>query len=85
MANASPEPFSNWILSVSEDLLVVGLGFLALKYPIAALVVAGSDRARGGLRRRDPRTVSGGSRDERRIAAVAVARWFARLEARAGL
>jgi len=40
MANASPEPFSNWILSVSEDLLVVGLGFLALKYPIAALVVA---------------------------------------------
>jgi hypothetical protein len=40
MANASPEPFSNWILSVSEDLLVVGLGFLALKYPVAALVVA---------------------------------------------
>ena len=40
MANASPEPFSNWILSLTEDLLVVGLGFLALKYPIAALVVA---------------------------------------------
>jgi hypothetical protein len=40
MANASPEPFSNWILSLGEDLLVVGLGFLALKYPIAALVVA---------------------------------------------
>ena len=40
MANASPEPFSNWILSFSEDLLVVGLGVLALKYPIAALVVA---------------------------------------------
>jgi hypothetical protein len=40
MANASPEPFSNWILSLSEDLLVVGLGFLALRYPIAALVVA---------------------------------------------
>jgi hypothetical protein len=40
MANASPEPFSNWILSVGEDLLVVGLGFLALKYPIAALIVA---------------------------------------------
>jgi hypothetical protein len=40
MANASPEPLSNWILSVGEDLLVVGLGFLALRYPIAALVVA---------------------------------------------
>ncbi len=40
VANASPEPFSNWILSVSEDLLVVGLSFLALKYPVAALVVA---------------------------------------------
>ena len=41
-ANASPEPFSNWILSIGEDLFVVGLGFLALKYPLAALVVAGT-------------------------------------------
>ena len=41
-ANASPEPFSNWALSIGEDLFVVGLGFLALKYPVAALVVAGS-------------------------------------------
>jgi len=41
-ANASPEPFSNWFLSVGEDLFVVGLGYLALKYPIAALVVAGT-------------------------------------------
>jgi uncharacterized protein DUF4126 len=40
VANTSPEPFSNWILSVSEDLFVVGLSTLALKYPlIAALVV----------------------------------------------
>jgi hypothetical protein len=39
-ANASPEPFSNWILSISEDIFVVGLGFLALKYPLVALVVA---------------------------------------------
>lgn len=39
-ANASPEPFSNWVLSIGEDLFVVGLGFLALKYPVAALVVA---------------------------------------------
>ena len=40
VANTSPEPFSNWILSITEDLFVVGLGFIALKYPtIAAIVV----------------------------------------------
>ncbi|MEN3338031.1 MAG: hypothetical protein V7647_1707 [Acidobacteriota bacterium] len=38
-ANASPEPFSNWILSLSEDVFVVGLGMLALNHPIAAAVV----------------------------------------------
>jgi hypothetical protein len=38
-ANTSPEPFSNWILSIGEDLFVVGLGYLALKHPIVALVV----------------------------------------------
>ena len=38
-ANASPEPFSNWILSISEDVFVVALGFVALKYPLAAAVV----------------------------------------------
>ena len=39
IANASPEPFTNWILSLGEDLFVVGLGALALKYPAAAAVV----------------------------------------------
>jgi hypothetical protein len=39
LANASPEPFSNWFLSIAEDLFVVGLGALALKYPAAAAVV----------------------------------------------
>jgi hypothetical protein len=40
VANTSPEPFSNWILSIAEDIFVVGLGFIALKYPtVAALVV----------------------------------------------
>jgi hypothetical protein len=39
VANASPEPFTNWILSLSEDLFVVGIGFLALKYPIVAALV----------------------------------------------
>jgi hypothetical protein len=40
-ANTSPEPFSNWILSLGEDLFVVGLGYLALTHPIVALAVAG--------------------------------------------
>lgn len=39
VANTSPEPFSNWALSFSEDLFVVGLGWLALQFPVAALVV----------------------------------------------
>ena len=39
MANTSPEPFSNWALSIGEDIFVIGLGFLALKYPAAAAVV----------------------------------------------
>jgi len=39
VANASPEPFSNWALSIAEDVFVVGLGFLVLKYPVAALIV----------------------------------------------
>lgn len=39
LANASPEPFSNWFLSLAEDLFVVGLGVLALKYPAAAAIV----------------------------------------------
>ena len=38
-ANTSPEPFSNWALSFFEDVFVVGLGLLALKYPAAAFVV----------------------------------------------
>jgi hypothetical protein len=38
-ANVSPEPFSNWALSLAEDGLVVGLGILALTYPVTALVV----------------------------------------------
>jgi len=39
IANASPEPFSNWALSIGEDLFVVTLGLLALKYPAAAAIV----------------------------------------------
>jgi Domain of unknown function (DUF4126) len=40
IVNTSPEPFSNWILSLVEDGFVVALGLLALKYPLAALVVS---------------------------------------------
>jgi len=39
--NTSPEPMSNWILSLGEDLFVVGVGYLALAYPVAALSVVG--------------------------------------------
>jgi hypothetical protein len=39
IANTSPEPFSNWILSIAEDIFVVGLGFIALKYPVAAALI----------------------------------------------
>jgi len=39
VANASPEPFTNWILSLTEDAFVVGLGFIALKYPAVAAIV----------------------------------------------
>jgi hypothetical protein len=38
-ANTSPEPFSNWALSFIEDAFVIGLGLLALKYPLAAFVI----------------------------------------------
>ncbi len=38
-ANASPEPFSNWALSFFEDIFVLGLGMLALQYPVVALAV----------------------------------------------
>ena len=40
VANTSPEPFSNWILSLGEDVFVVGLAYLAMQYPMVALVVA---------------------------------------------
>lgn len=39
VVNLSPEPFSNWALSFSEDAFVIGLSFLVLTHPIAALVV----------------------------------------------
>jgi hypothetical protein len=40
VANASPEPFSNWFLSLGEDAFVVALGYLAIQHPLVALIVA---------------------------------------------
>ena len=40
VVNTSPEPLSNWILSLGEDLFVVGLGYLTLQYPVTALVIS---------------------------------------------
>jgi hypothetical protein len=39
-ANTSPEPFSNWFLSLAEDVFVIGLSFLTLKFPLLALGVS---------------------------------------------
>ena len=38
--NASPEPFSNWGLSLAEEVSFAGLVYLVIEHPIAALVVA---------------------------------------------
>jgi hypothetical protein len=40
-ANASPEPFSNWLLSAVEDVVAVGLSWMAATHPvITGLIVA---------------------------------------------
>jgi len=39
VVNTSPEPVSNSIASLLEDLLVFGLGLLVLLFPIVALVL----------------------------------------------
>ena len=38
-ANVSPEPVSNWILSIVEDVIAVGAVILAVLQPVAILVV----------------------------------------------
>ena len=39
-ANTSPEPVSNWILSLAEDVGVVALTLFTIKFPIPALFVS---------------------------------------------
>jgi hypothetical protein len=38
--NASPEPFTNWALSLIEDVFAIGLTWFALEHPYIAFVVA---------------------------------------------
>jgi hypothetical protein len=38
-ANVSPEPFSNWILSLTEDGLAFFLVWFSAAYPVAAIVI----------------------------------------------
>ena len=38
--NASPEPFSNWFLSLAEDVIAFGLVWLTAKHPLIALSLA---------------------------------------------
>ena len=39
LINTSPEPFSNWTASVTEDVLAAGVVWFAFKHPLALLVV----------------------------------------------
>ena len=39
-ANTTPEPFSNWFLSLAEDAFVIGMSVITLKYPLVALAVS---------------------------------------------
>ena len=38
--NATPEPFSNWVLSFLEDIVSLGVLWLVTNYPYAALLVS---------------------------------------------
>ncbi|OFW44845.1 MAG: hypothetical protein A3J29_06645 [Acidobacteria bacterium RIFCSPLOWO2_12_FULL_67_14b] len=38
--NTSPEPFTNWFISLVEDVFVIGLSLFTLKFPLLALVVS---------------------------------------------
>lgn len=38
--NTSPEPFTNWLVSLLEDVVVIGLSLITLKFPVLALVVS---------------------------------------------
>jgi hypothetical protein len=39
-ANTTPEPFTNWLLSLGEDVFAIGFTYVAITHPLAALAVA---------------------------------------------
>jgi hypothetical protein len=41
-ANTSPEPLSNWLLSLGEDALAIAISYGALSHPMLALAIVGS-------------------------------------------
>lgn len=47
--NTSPEPFSNWLLSLGEDAMAVWLTWMATVHPTATIVVVGFLMAVAGL------------------------------------
>jgi uncharacterized membrane protein HdeD (DUF308 family) len=38
--NTSPEPVTNWVLSLVEDVFAISFSYVALQHPVAALAVA---------------------------------------------
>lgn len=40
VANTTPEPVSNWTLSIIEDIFAIGFSFVALQYPSLALLMS---------------------------------------------
>jgi hypothetical protein len=39
-ANTTPEPFTNWFLSLGEDALAVGISYATIHHPVIALTIA---------------------------------------------
>jgi len=37
--NVSPEPVSNWLLSLTEDGMAIGLAWLAVAHPVLTVVI----------------------------------------------
>jgi uncharacterized protein DUF4126 len=39
-ANTTPEPFTNWALSLGEDALAIGISYVTIHHPLIALTIA---------------------------------------------
>ena len=76
VVNASPEPFSNWTLSLAEDLFVVALTWFATQHPwlaagVTAVLLAGIVTAGSFLFKAAKRRFQGRPRPQRTDAAGA--------------